>query len=661
MLFLVCSTQVLISVSACLISLFFGNAPIARAICFGLLVVVSIVCAVATYGFFSRIRESYYKSSVARALLSTLAEIEDVIILDQDLRVLYIKYPNNNSRFFDFESFFKNNFEDPDIFQTAGNGDGGGADCDGFSQYNIKRCCSAVRNGTFFECVLQTIKTTQTGRKNAVLLKIIPLYVNPFVPFRAIIISEITKVLGRPLSPKEAPLAKHDTTSECDTISAKHCATPAKCDTIVAKHAPSEVSAAKHELQNFPQQNSQQEATNLQIFREIIQLMLQLVDVTEQRKVEHQFTQAQKLQAIGQLAGGIAHDFNNLLTAIIGVCDLLLQRIMPDNASYPDIMQIKQNANRASQLVKQLLAFSRQQSLQPRTINIKNTLSEILSLLRRLIGSRISLKVINGQDLWLVKVDAVQLEQVIINVVVNAKDAISGTGTITIETSNYTSQTFGNDVLASGDYVLLKITDTGCGIPKELIPSLFDPFFSTKEIGKGTGLGLSTVYGIIKQTGGAIEVESEVGKGTVFKIFLTRSFDEDCALEGKPPPITDITGDETIMIVEDESAVRIFAARALKDKGYKVVETANGEEALAIIEGGRTPDVIVTDISMPVMDGVALQKALQQKQLQIPIIFTSGYTEENFRQDLSNNQFIHFLPKPFTTRELASKIREVLT
>jgi two-component system cell cycle sensor histidine kinase/response regulator CckA len=388
-----------------------------------------------------------------------------------------------------------------------------------------------------------------------------------------------------------------------------------------------------------------------------------MIDTTEQKKIEQQFYQAQKIQAVGQLAGGIAHDFNNLLTAIIGFCDLLLQRVMPNDPSYADIMQIKQNSNRASTLVKQLLAFSRRQSLQPRVISAKNILTEISSLLRRLIGSQINFRVVNEKNLWPVKADVSQLEQVIINIVVNARDAMNGKGDLTVETSNYTNtiqQSVGNDVLLPGDYVLIRISDSGCGIAADLIPSIFDPFFSTKELGQGTGLGLAMVYGIVKQTGGAIGVESKVGSGAVFSVYLPRCHDEDVIVETKNPVISDITGNETILLVEDEEAIRIFAGRALRDKGYRVIEAANGEIALSLIEQGNIPDILITDVSMPKMDGPALQNAVHQHIPNIPVIFTSGYAEETFRQNLSKDQTICFLPKPFTIRELASKVRDII-
>ncbi len=415
-------------------------------------------------------------------------------------------------------------------------------------------------------------------------------------------------------------------------------------------------------------------------------LMLHFIDATEQKNLEVQFAQSQKMQAVGQLAGGVAHDFNNLLTAMIGFCDLLLMRFRPGDPSFADIMQVKQNANRAANLVRQLLAFSRQQTLQPRVIDITDVLVELSHLLRRLIGESIELKVIHGRDLGLVKVDQGQLEQVIINLVVNARDAMAGSGTLTIRTANLTQTTTvrrGHELVPAGNYVLIEVADTGIGIPKENLARIFEPFFSTKEVGSGTGLGLSTVYGIVRQTGGFVFVDSEPGRGSVFQIYLPRHQATEAALgaradgaadgaaNGAPngaddaaetPAGRDLTGIGTVMLVEDEDPVRIFGARALRNKGYTVIEAKSGEEALAAIRDGETPiDLLITDVVMPRMDGPALVRQVRDSHPQMKVIFISGYTEDAFRQRLDSDSEIHFLPKPFSLKQLAGKVKEVIS
>jgi two-component system, cell cycle sensor histidine kinase and response regulator CckA len=401
--------------------------------------------------------------------------------------------------------------------------------------------------------------------------------------------------------------------------------------------------------------------------------MLHFIDVTEQKNLEVQFAQSQKMQAVGQLAGGVAHDFNNLLTAMIGFCDLLLMRFRPGDPSFADIMQIKQNANRAANLVRQLLAFSRQQTLQPRIIDITDVLVELSHLLRRLIGENIELKVIHGRDLGLAKVDQGQLEQVIINLAVNARDAMTGGGTLTIRTGNVTQAVAmrrGHEVMPAGNYVLIEVADTGVGIPRENLVRIFEPFFSTKEIGSGTGLGLSTVYGIVKQTGGFIAVDSEPGRGAAFQIYLPRHQMGDSALGARaeaveapdPPASRDLTGIGTVMLVEDEDPVRIFGARALRNKGYKVLEAKSGEGALEMIrDGGEKIDLLITDVVMPRMDGPALVREVREIDPGMKVIFISGYTEDAFRQRLDSDSEIHFLPKPFSLKQLAGKVKEVIS
>ena len=399
-------------------------------------------------------------------------------------------------------------------------------------------------------------------------------------------------------------------------------------------------------------------------------LMLHFIDVTEQKTLEIQFAQSQKMQAVGQLAGGVAHDFNNLLTAMIGFCDLLLMRFKPGDPSFADIMQIKQNANRAANLVRQLLAFSRQQTLQPRILDITDVLVELSHLIRRLIGENIELKVVHGRDLGLAKVDQGQLEQVIINLAVNARDAMPGGGTLTIRTGNHTQagpMRRGAETMPAGLYVLIETVDTGMGIPKENLERIFEPFFSTKEIGSGTGLGLSTVYGIVKQTGGFIFVDSAEGRGAVFQIYLPRHQQSDLAAAARteaaePLAVKDLTGIGTVMLVEDEDPVRIFGARALRNKGYTVLEARSGEAALELMDTTADKiDLLITDVVMPKMDGPGLVREVRETHPQMKIIFISGYTEDSFRQRLDSDSNIHFLPKPFSLKQLASKVKEVIS
>jgi two-component system, cell cycle sensor histidine kinase and response regulator CckA len=397
-------------------------------------------------------------------------------------------------------------------------------------------------------------------------------------------------------------------------------------------------------------------------------IVLNFIDLTEQKALEQQFVQSQKMQAIGQLAGGVAHDFNNLLTAMIGFCDLLLLRHKPGDPSFSDIMQIKQNANRAANLVRQLLAFSRQQTLRPKVQDITDILTEVSHLLRRLIGANIELDVIHGQSLGLVRVDAGQMEQVLINLAVNARDAMDSGGRVTIRTFSYTNRLpvkRGSDDMPIGHWVAVEVTDTGCGIPEENLTRIFEPFFTTKDVGQGTGLGLATVYGIVRQTGGYLHVDSEIGKGTAFTIYVPRLSEAESIPEARDgieveDAAPDLTGTALILLVEDEDAVRTFGARALSNKGYEMLEAESGEAALEVLsrQNGRIPDLVITDVIMPNMDGPTLAKRLREQSPDLKIIFISGYTEEKLKDHMGAN--IWFLPKPFTLKQLAAKVKEAL-
>ncbi len=398
-------------------------------------------------------------------------------------------------------------------------------------------------------------------------------------------------------------------------------------------------------------------------------IVAHFIDTSEQKSLEAQFAQSQKMQAVGQLAGGIAHDFNNLLTAMIGFSDLLLLRHRPGDQSFADIMQIKQNANRAANLVRQLLAFSRQQTLQSKRLSVTDILAELSHLLRRLIGETIELKMVHGRDLGLVKADQGQLEQVIINLVVNARDAMEDGGELRIRTENVAiaeGDAETRAIMPAGHYILIELVDSGCGIATEHLDRIFDPFFSTKEVGAGTGLGLSTVYGIVKQSGGYVFVDSAPGKGTTFSIYLPRVSEAEVAAAAEEAASEtnkkrDLTGVGTLLLVEDEEGVRAFSARALRNKGYSVLEANSGEAALELLKTQKdTIDLLVTDVVMPKVDGPTLVREVREKRPDLKVIFISGYTEDAFRKKLDEDSDIHFLQKPFSLNQLAGMVKEVL-
>jgi two-component system, cell cycle sensor histidine kinase and response regulator CckA len=398
------------------------------------------------------------------------------------------------------------------------------------------------------------------------------------------------------------------------------------------------------------------------------------LETTAQRELENKVTQQQKMELVGQLAGGIAHDFNNVLSAIIMATDFLLSAHKPTDPSFADIMQIKQNANRAASLVRHLLAFSRKQTLRPQVLDLGEVLSDLNMLLKRLIGEKINLEVKHGRDLWRVKVDISQFEQVIVNLAVNARDAMPNGGRLTVRTSNIAaseSRRFHAKGMPAADYVLVEVSDTGIGIPAKIVDKIFEPFFSTKEVGKGTGLGLSTVYGIIKQTGGFVYVESAENKGATFRIFLPRHIattqeiaaerSAEAAADGKRAANADLTGEGTILLVEDEEGLRQLNARGLSSRGYTVLEAANGVEAIEVLErhGGKV-DLVVSDVVMPEMDGPTLLRELRSRNPALKIIFVSGYAEDAFQRHLPAEGQFAFLAKPFTLKQLVHEVKETL-
>ena len=367
------------------------------------------------------------------------------------------------------------------------------------------------------------------------------------------------------------------------------------------------------------------------------ELVAVLNDATELKTLEAQFVQSQKMQAIGQLAGGVAHDFNNLLTAISGHCDLLLLRHDATDADYADLIQISQTASRAAALVSQLLAFSRKQNLQPQVLTLRDVLSDHAHLLNRLVGEKVRLVLDHAEDLPPIRADKRQFEQVMMNLVLNARDAMPKGGEIRISSAHVTldaPMTRDRATVGEGDWVVVRVSDDGTGIPPDRLPKLFEPFFTTKKTGEGTGLGLSTVYGIVKQSGGFVFVDSEPGLGSTFSLWFP-AHEPDPAIDPAPvpealPKPTHSANGGVVLLVEDEAPVRAFASRALRMRGFTVIEAADAEEALAVLEDRELRvDVVVTDVVMPGMDGPTwVARALEQRP-GVRVIFVSGYAEDS--------------------------------
>ena len=402
-------------------------------------------------------------------------------------------------------------------------------------------------------------------------------------------------------------------------------------------------------------------------------VLLSLADTSQETQLRRQVAQATKMQAVGQLAGGVAHDFNNVLTAIIGTCDLMLLRHIPGDSDYDDIQQIRANSNRAAALTRQLLAFSRQQTLRPEIIQLPDVVSEVSPLIKRLLGEKITYYVQHDRNLGPVRADPQQLEQVIMNLAVNARDAIQsrgdGKGRISLFTRALQARQvvqLGSEVLPPADYTVLIVQDTGGGIPPHVLPKLFEPFFTTKEQGKGTGLGLSTAYGIVKQSGGFIFADNITDKegrptGARFTVYLPVHRGEmPKKREAAPLASSDWSAGGKVLLVEDEDMVRTVAERALARAGYTVTACANGEDGLAAIaEPGAAFDIVVSDVVMPGMDGPAMVRAIRAKLPKMPVLFMSGYAEEQLRRDIDIPD-MHFIAKPFSVAAIGDKVGAVL-
>ena len=413
-------------------------------------------------------------------------------------------------------------------------------------------------------------------------------------------------------------------------------------------------------------------------------VLLGLTDSTEEARLKRQIAQATKMQAVGQLAGGVAHDFNNVLTAIIGTCDLMLLRHTPGDSDYDDIQQIRASSNRAASLTRQLLAFSRQQTLRPQVLQLPDIVTEITQMLRRLIGEKMQLVVSHDRDLGPVRADPTQLEQVIVNLIVNARDAMleqagkigrDGSGRLSLATRRVSAadvRAMRSEIIPIADYTALIVEDTGAGIPPEHLGKIWEPFFTTKEHGKGTGLGLSTVYGIVKQSGGFIFADSELatpGKpgGTRFTIYLPVHHGgpgEAVALAKPREEAASCAGGGDILLVEDEDSVRLVAERALTRAGYSVTSASDGDDGLeqlrVRLDGGGRFDLVLSDVVMPVMDGPAMARALRAIAPDLPVLFMSGYAEEQLRREIDIEN-MYFIPKPFSVQQISNKVAEVLT
>jgi PAS domain S-box-containing protein len=387
-------------------------------------------------------------------------------------------------------------------------------------------------------------------------------------------------------------------------------------------------------------------------------------DITHRKQLEEQLYQAQKMEAVGRLAGGVAHDFNNVLTIITGYGDLLLKRFPPEDSAHGLMREILMAGERAAGLTRQLLAFSRRQVLAPKILKLNAVIAETHKMLRRLIGEDIQLQMVTEPELGAVKADAGQIDQVLLNLAVNARDAMPQGGRLLIETKNVDlneASAAAHDDLPPGPYVMLTVSDTGCGMDESTRAHLFEPFFTTKEVGKGTGLGLATVYGIIKQSGGHIEVETAVGKGTTFRIYLPRLSEAAAPAVGKIDASPSVPGSEVILLVEDEPALREMTAMVLRQQGYTVLEARDGSKAIRVAQQHRGPiDLVLTDMVMPLMNGFQLVQHLTAARPEMQVLYMSGYTDSAFVRGGVARGEVQLLQKPFSPDALTRKVRELL-
>ena len=388
-----------------------------------------------------------------------------------------------------------------------------------------------------------------------------------------------------------------------------------------------------------------------------------LIDITGRRDLEDQLRQAQKMEAVGLLAGGVAHDFNNLLTIITGYSQLILNSLGPGDANRHSAEQIMKAGERAAALTRQLLAFSRRQVLQPRVLDLNRLVMGLNIMLQRLIGEDIDLRLDMGADLGRVSADPSQIEQVLMNLVVNARDAMPKGGTLTVETANVTlDSTYPGRYIAAkpGPFVLLAVSDNGAGMDEATQARLFEPFFTTKGVGRGTGLGLSTVFGIVKQSGGSLDVYSEPGRGSSFKVYLPR-IDQPVAAETEGPRTPSRRGTETILLVEDDDMVRNLVREALENNGYKVLDSSGPMEARRVAESHRGPiQLLVTDVVMPKINGRELAEQMARERPKMKVLYMSGYTDNAVVNSGILKKEVAFLQKPFTPGALIDKVREVL-